>query len=514
MMKNVSWFGMGGGGGGGRSSSSRRLASVTEESAASSSTSPSSSNRNNKRRQQKMALTKRTASLSSLRGGSRSGGGNDQDDSKNDSTSTMSSHEDVLELYRGEIDDLRRQLRESQEARVREEEKEMQIVELRRQLDEARREAAGAGAGAGTSSEKEEHGNDQQRDQQQHTKEQDAEAVASAIGYLDEVIRRVSKSSSKPSRKQDGANAASAGTSKSNALNDVDANATPVKTNEKLVQLEFCPTLKQVPLPLGGGSKRTITPPPALAASDGDAEELDDDDNDNDSGSWHAAGAMIKLMADDMTSSSMASSTTLHTAADGMSSMHTAAGTSIAPSMSDASSSWLPVGKMAALMDDSTVNTTSNDTWMTAADDDLDDMQTCISALTSHTGSVGRSRGASVATATTATHRADDSAVVVAELYRIQSLLQSVLREREGDASRGGVGGNDDNSKNQPSIQRVSSRAKKIASLWENNLRSKEEEEKNEKTVPVTTTKQDKVEAAPLTKESAEQIITSLAGLF
>ena len=519
-MKNVSWFGMGGAGGGrGSSSSTRRLAAVTEESSSSSTTgsgtrtsgrsSPPSSS-SGQHRPQKM--TKRTLSLSSLRGG---GGGNGND-GKDDSTSTVSTDEDVLELYRGEIEDLRRQLKESQEARVREEEKEMEIVRLRRQLEEARREKVSAPAAStrtSASSTRHQQRQRQRQLQQQQQKDKDAEAVASAIRYLDEVIRRVSKSSppkGNKSRKKQGS-ASTAG--KGSIPNDNDA--TPVKTNRKFVQLEFCPTLNQSLVPPLGEARRTVTPPPPLAASDGDAEEHDDDDDD--SGSWQAAGAIRELVEEDMTaSSSSVATSSLHTAADGMSSM-----------LSDASS-WQPAGAIAALIatssaaDDSTVNTTSNDTWMTAADDDFDDdMQTCISALTAHTGGV-RSRGASSrTTATGATSRADDSAVVVAELCRIQSLLQTVLREKVGAGGDAGEGSDDKvdaSGKDRPGIQRVSSRAKKIATLWERHLNKDDEEaEEEEKDEPTKTTaekKQGNMEPAALTKAKAEEIITSLAGLF
>jgi len=395
-------------------------------------------------------------------------------------------NEEVLELYRGEIEDLRRQLQESQEARHREEEAQREIAELRRQLSEARLESTSAKEVTQLTS---------------TVAAKDAEAVTNAIKYLDAVIQRVSSKSKSKSRTQTtrtrkGFNDNDDAKEASNTSDDVES--TPLRTNKQVVELEFCPTLP-----------RQISTPTLHQLST---------DNDDDSGSWQPAGAM-KRLADDM--SSVATSSLA--GADGappsvrfgprsvLSSMYgTASG--CASSASASASSWRPTGAMAALVagmpDDSTVNT-----WLTAGEDDFEDMQTCVSALTNLTGgkSRGTPTGGSNASKTTTTTTKDDTAVVVSQLYHIQRLLLTVLKDKE-NASKNDTStiGFEEKDRHEPSVEEMSSRAKNIANLWENQL-------DGEKCTGANSDRDANMkEKAPttLTTEDAKEVIASLAGLF
>lgn len=401
-----------------------------------------------------------------------------------DGAPANNNNEEVLELYRGEIEDLRRQLRESQEARHREEEAQREIAELRRQLSEARLESTSAKEVTQLTS---------------TVAAKDAEAVTNAIKYLDAVIHRVSsksksKSRTKTTRTRKGVSDNDDTKEASNTSDDVES--TPLRTNKQVVELEFCPSLP-----------RQISTPTLHQLST---------DNDDDSGSWQPAGTMKRLV-DDM--SSVATSSLA--GADGappsvrfgprsvLSSMY---GTASGCASSASASSWRPTGAMAALVagmpDDSTVNT-----WLTAGEDDFEDMQTCVSALTNLTGgkSRGTPTGGSNASKTTTTTTKDDTAVVVSQLYHIQRLLLTVLKDKE-NASKNDTStiGFKEKDRHEPSVEEMSSRAKMIANLWENQLDGEKctgansDRDANMKEKASTT----------LTKEDAKQVIASLAGLF
>ena len=362
------------------------------------------------------------------------------------------------------------------ELRRREEEAQREIAELRRQLSEARRER--------TSSE------EVSPSTPTEAVAKDAEAVANALKYLDAVIQRVSSKSETRKSARDAASPCSRSTNgnenveakeASNICND----GAPLRASpKKVVELEFCPTL--------------IT------------------DDDDDSGSWKPAGA-IKRLVDDMSSvgtSSLAAGDGGATSAQfgqhssALSSEYCTA-TGDASYISTSASSWQPTGAMAALVasmgDDSTINTL-----LTADDDDFEDMKTCVSALTHLLPSSG---GSNASKTTTATAK-DDAALVLSQLYHIQSLLVAVLKDKE-IVTKDDTIGIDGKDRHVPSIEQMSSRAKVIASLWENQLNG-------EKCRPTATkgerdddNMQNKASTrATLTKEDAEQIIASLAGIF
>ena len=361
------------------------------------------------------------------------------------------------------------------ELRRREEEAQREIAELRRQLSEARRER--------TSSE------EVSPSTPTEAVAKDAEAVANALKYLDAVIQRVSSKSETRKSARDAASPCSRSTNgnenveakeASNICND----GAPLRASpKKVVELEFCPTL--------------IT------------------DDDDDSGSWKPAGA-IKRLVDDMSSvgtSSLAagdggSASAQFGRRSALSSEYCTA-TGDASYISTSASSWQPTGAMAALVasmgDDSTINTL-----LTADDDDFEDMKTCVSALTHLLPSSG---GSNASKTTTATAK-DDAALVLSQLYHIQSLLVAVLKDKE-IVTKDDTIGIDGKDRHVPSIEQMSSRAKVIASLWENQLNGekcrptdtkgrRDDDNRNEK-APIRAT---------LTEEDAEQIIASLAGIF
>ena len=366
------------------------------------------------------------------------------------------------------------------ELRRREEEAQREIAKLRRQLSEARRERTSA--------------EEVSQPTPVEVAARDTEAVANALKYLDAVIQRVSSKSETRKSARDAALPCSRSTNgnengeakeASNICND-DAEPTPLLVRaspKKVVELEFCPTL--------------IT------------------DDDDDSGLWKPAGA-IKPLVDDMSSvgtSSLAagdggSASAQFGRRSALSSEYCTA-TGDASYISTSASSWQPTGAMAALVasmgDDSTINTL-----LTADDDDFEDMKTCVSALTHLLPSSG---GSNTSKTTTATAK-DDAALVLSQLHHIQSLLLAVLKDKE-IATKDDTIGIDGKDRRVPSIEQMSSRAKVIASLWENQLNG-------EKCRPTATkgerdddNMQNKASTrATLTKEDAEQIIASLAGIF
>ena len=164
---------------------------------------------------------------------------------------------------------------------------------------------------------------------------------------------------------------------------------------------------------------------------------------------------------------------------------------------------------MAALVvsmgDDSTINTL-----LTADDDDFEDMKTCVSAL-SH---LLPSSGGSNASKTTTTTANDDAAVVLSQLHHIQSLLLAVLKDKEV-ATKDDTTDIDGKDRHVPSIEQMSSRAKVIANLWENQLNGEKCRPTGTKGERDDDNMQNKASTrATLTKEDAEQIISSLAGIF
>ena len=373
-----------------------------------------------------------------------------------DATTVTNNNEEILELRR------------------REEEAQREIAALRRQLFEARRESRSAeevspsmtAEVAGT----------------------DTEAVANALKHLDAVIQRVSsksetrKSARVCSRSTDG-NENGEAKEASNICND-DAESMPLRAGPtKVVELEFCPTL--------------IT------------------DDDDDSGSWKPAGA-IKRLVDDMssvgTSSLVAgdgSSTPAQFGQRSALSSEYCTATGDASYISTSASSWQPTGAMAALVvsmgDDSTINTL-----LTADDDDFEDMKTCVSALTH----LLPSSGGSNASKTTITTAKDDAAVVLSQLHHIQSLLLAVLKDKEV-ATKDDTIDIDGKDRHVPSIEQMSSRAKVIASLRENQLNGEKCRPTGTKGERDDDNMQKKASTrATLTKEDAEQIISSLAGIF
>ena len=359
------------------------------------------------------------------------------------------------------------------ELRRREEEAQREIAALRRQLFEARRESRSAEeVSPSTTAE---------------VAAKDTEAVANALKYLDAVIQRVSSKSETKVKDstRDAALLCSRTTSGNEsgeakeASNTCTDNAEPTEASPtKVVELEFCPTL--------------IT-----------------DDND-DSGSWKPAGA-IKRLVDDMSSvgtSSLAAGDS--GSASAQFGQRSALSSEYCTATGDASaSSWQPTGAMAALVvsmgDDSTINTL-----LTADDDDFEDMKTCVSAL-SH---LLPSSGGSNASKTTTTTAKDDAAVVLSQLHHIQSLLLAVLKDKEV-ATKDDTIGIDGKDRRVPSIEQMSSRAKVIANLWENQLNGEKCRPTGTKGERDDDNMQKKASTrATLTKEDAEQIISSLAGIF
>jgi len=362
------------------------------------------------------------------------------------------------------------------ELRRREEEAQREIAALRRQLSEAQRENRSAEeASPSTTAE---------------VAAKDTEAVANALKYLDAVIQRVSSKSETKVKDstRDAALLCSRTTSgnesgeakeASNTCTD-NAEPTPPRASPtKVVELEFCPTL--------------IT-----------------DDND-DSGSWKPAGA-IKRLVDDMSSvgtSSLAAGDSGSASAQfgqrsALSSEYCTA-TGDASYISTSASSWQPTGAMAALVvsmgDDSTINTL-----LTADDDDFEDMKTCVSAL-SH---LLPSSGGSNASKTTTTTAKDEAALVLSQLHHIQSLLLAVLKDKE-IATEDDVIGIDGRDRHVPSIEQMSSRAK----VMENQLNGEKCRPTGTKGERDDDNMQKKASTrATLTKEDAEQIISSLAGIF
>lgn len=383
-----------------------------------------------------------------------------------------SSNEEVLEMYRGEIEDLRRQLRESQEVRHREELAQREIMELRRQLELTEKASHTPVPAEGVA-----------------TTTIDSEAVTNALKYLDQVIQRIS-SKSKARAKRTRSMRRSEDDTKQAPDGNNSVEATPIRANKKVVELEFCPTLHQ---------------------------KVSADTEDGSEGSWRPAGAMKRLV-DDMTS--VATSSLPGIEGSGTSSIpfgqsgiiSSIYGTANGDASSASASSWQPTAAMAALVagmtDDSTVNT-----WLTAGDDDFDDMHTCVSALTSPTNA--RSRGtASSASKTSTNVSKDDTAVVVSQLYQIQSLLLAILKDKEA-TSKASVMRKNEN-KASPSIEQMSPRSKSIANDWENQLDKddKRNDQDNEKRNDKQKKKSDNQTRKQLTKEDAEQIISSLAALF
>ena len=364
------------------------------------------------------------------------------------------------------------------EFRRREEEAQREIAALRRQLSEARRESRSAEeVSPSTSAE---------------VAAKDTETVANALKYLDVVIQRVSsKSETKVKDSTRDAALLYSRTTSGNesgeakeASNTCTDNAEPTEASPtKVVELEFCPTL--------------IT------------------DDDDDSGSWKPAGA-IKRLVDDMSSvgtSSLAAGDSGSASAQfgqrsALSSEYCTA-TGDASYISTSASSWQPTGAMAALVvsmgDDSTINTL-----LTADDDDFEDMKTCVSAL-SH---LLPSSGGSNASKTTTTTANDDAAVVLSQLHHIQSLLLAVLKDKEV-ATKDDTTDIDGKDRHVPSIEQMSSRAKVIANLWENQLNGEKCRPTGTKGERDDDNMQNKASTrATLTKEDAEQLISSLAGIF
>ena len=372
-----------------------------------------------------------------------------------------SSNDEVLEMYRGEIEDLRRQLRESQEVRHREEEAQREIVELRRQLENTI----------------------------------DSEALTNALKYLDQVIQRISSQKSKARTKTTRSMRRSEVDTKQASDDSNAVEVTPIRADKKVVELEFCPTLHR---------------------------KVSADTEDGSEGSWRPVGALKRLM-DDI--SSVATSS-LPGSEDGGTSpipfgqstsiMSTIYGTANGDASSASVSSWQPTAAMAALVagmsDDSTVNTL-----LTAGDDDFDDMHTCVSALTSPTNA-GRSRGTgSIISRASTNVSKDDTAAMVSQLYQVQSLLLTILKDKEAASKDGGMPKNE--SKASPNTEKMSSKSKSIANVRENQLNGvdKRNDQDNEKRhdIPVQKKKSDdQTRAKQLTKEDAEQIISSLAAIF
>ena len=395
-----------------------------------------------------------------------------------------SSNEEVLEMYRGEIEDLRRQLRESQEVRHREEEAQREIMQLRRQLELTEKASHTPVPAEGVT-----------------TNTIDSEAVTNALKYLDQVIQRISSKSrarTKANRSMRLSEDASAGprlTPPENSHRDDDTKkapdgkiiveATPIRANKKVVELEFCPTLHP---------------------------KVSTDTEDGSEGSWRPAGA-IKRLVDEM--SSVATSSLPDIEGSGTSSIpfgqssiiSSIYGTANGDASSASASSWQPTAAMAALVagmaDDSTVNT-----WLTAGDDDFDDMH-----LTSPTNARSRGTSSSASKASTNVSK-DDTAVVVSQLYQIQSLLLTILKDKEAAAKADVVRQNENNV--SPSMEQMSSRSKSIGNVWENQLDKddKRNDQENEKRNDQQKKKSDNQTRKQLTKEDAEQIISSLAALF
>ena len=385
-----------------------------------------------------------------------------------------SSNEDILEMYRGEIEDLRRQLRESQEVRHREEEAQREIMELRRQLQLADEKASQTPAvpaeGVATNT-------------------VDSEAVANALKYLDQVIQRIS-SKSRARRKTTRSMRCSENDTKQAPGCSKIVEATPIRANKKLVELEFCPTLHQKV---------------SIDADDGDSES-----------SWRPAGAIKRLM-DDM--SSVASSSlpgidggNTSTVPFGQSSIISSIyGTANGDVSSASASSWQPTAAMAALVagmaDDSTVNT-----WLTSGDDDFDEMHTCVSALTNPTGGRSLGTGSSASKASTKTSK-DDTAVVVSQLYQIQSLLLTILKDKEASSKTSTVREMED--KGDTNIEQISPKSQSTINNRENlNCDDNRTHQDNEKRGDKEKKKSDIQTRKQLTKEDAEQIISSLSAIF
>ena len=388
-----------------------------------------------------------------------------------------SSNEEVLEMYRGEIEDLRRQLRESQEVRHREELAQREIMELRRQLElseQASRTVPAEGAATNTI---------------------DSEALTNALKYLDQVIQRISSKSKARTKTARGPRLAAPennhddDTKQAPIGNNV-VEATPIRANKKVVELEFCPTLHQ---------------------------KVSTDTEDGSENSWRPAGA-IKRLVDDI--SSVATSSLPGIEGSGTSSipfgqssiMSTIYGTANGDASSASASSWQPTAAMAALVagmtDDSTVNT-----WLTAGDDDFDEMHTCVSALTNPTNAKSRGTVSSASKSSVNTGK-DDTAVVVSQLYQIQSLLLAILKDKEATSKASAMRKKEN--KASPSIEHISSRSKSITNDWENKLDQddKRNDQNNEKRNDKQKKKSDNQTRKQLTKEDAEEIISSLAALF
>ena len=384
-----------------------------------------------------------------------------------------SSNEEVLEMYRGEIEDLRRQLRESQEVRHREELAQREIMELRRQLQRTEKASHAPVPAEGVA-----------------TNSIDTEAVRNALKYLDRVIQRMSSKSRARTKANRSMRHSEDDTKQAPGGNNI-VEATPIRANKKVVELEFCPTLHQ---------------------------KVSTDTEDGSEGSWRPAGA-IKRLVDDM--SSVATSSLPGIEGSGTSSIpfgqssiiSSIYGTANGDTSSVSASSWQPTAAMAALVagmaDDSTVNT-----WLTAGDDDFDDMHTCMSTLTSPTNARSRGTGSS-ANKTSINVSKDDTAVVISQLYQIQSLLLAILKDKEATTKAGVMHHNED--KVSPSIEPIPSRSKSIANVWENQLDNNDINKRNDQDDEKRNDKQKKSDnqiRKQLTKEDAEQIISSLAALF
>ena len=381
------------------------------------------------------------------------------------------SNEEVLEMYRGEIEDLRRQLRESQEVRHREELAQREIMELRRQVQRTEQASHAPVPAEGVA-----------------TNSIDTEAVRNALKYLDRVIQRISSKSRARTKANRSMRRSEDDTKQAPGGNNI-VEATPIRANKKVVELEFCPTLHR---------------------------KVSADTEDGSEGSWRPVGALKRLM-DDI--SSVATSS-LPGSEDGGTSpipfgqssiMSTIYGTANGDASSASASSWQPTAAMAALVagmsDDSTVNTL-----LTAGEDDFDDMHTCVSALTSPTNA-GRSHGTgSIASRASTNVSKDDTTAVILQLYQVQSLLLAILKDKEATSKDGGIPKND--SKASPNMEQISSsRSKSIANDWANELNGDDNEKRHD--IPVQKKKSDdQTRAKQLTKEDAEQIISSLAAIF
>ena len=416
--------------------------------------------------------------------------GTEQDDAASSDLSDDVESEQIS-MYQAELEDLREQLRKSQESLTIEQEKDGEIRKLKKQLAEAR---GGTGADRPSAA------------PQAPDKSSEERAVASAVEYLDEVIKRVSNSGTKRSVVEEALRwekASSGGTR--GGSNE----AVPAGTRRERVEV-ILPWKSDRGGAESGASDEGSSP--NLALSSGAQSSEDDSDGNS---SWNPTGRIRSILASDASTAGFESAVSgLHTAASGFhtaasaggntaaSGFHTAASaggktaasagfhtaasaggdTLHAARQSDdisvvsTGSAWMPAGAAAALLaeDDSTLHTAANETWITADDDDFNDMQSCVSALTfstlrSRASSLPKGRGGAVSTASASASASagpkDDASVVVAELLRIQNLLASVLHEDEHpsddlDADR----------QKKPSIESISNRAKIIASLWEEHL--------------------------------------------